>query len=472
MELGTADFYPREVSHDRASAEGKSQSGYTKAVDLWSLGCVTVVLLTGGGAFLDPRTGTYSERSAQACDMSLLRDSTDWQRVRSRPRSFVEQLLVLKEDERLTAPEALHHEWFSNEAHKTNFEDLYQRAIRHWRPSPPRRDIVEFHDASLVRSFMYPRRVGFEYVRGGSSDVPVDAHYQPAPKNLWSTFWPKRNKSRLLPEKLRGATGRWPSQTRDKDTLEGDEDDGREDEDQATLHKARRRDSLRLNQTGSRSPAGRHQRSSSEPPRLTSLLRVSKLGSNIGKTRASPGEPLPAMMPLQGASSKASRRSPVFIRKSSPLREPNFFKESNTTTDRSRPLSKKSDPLSASIQHTEMAKTSPDTTSEAETPVQTDRLRRWLSSPVQYPDTLKLPTKRRRGSVFDIEEDGEDDAETSPCQREAKKPVKKAKFVHEGDEVHEDSEKDGADEVTFPHRPAGLSVSEDLSAARGLYLPR
>ena len=319
-------------------AEGKSRSGYTKSVDLWSLGCVTVVLLTGGGAFLDAGTGMYSEGSAQACDMSVLRDSTDWQRVRSRPKSFVEQLLVFKENERMTAPEALHHEWFANEAHKTNFEDLYQRAIKHWRPSPPRRDIVEFHDASLVRSFMYPRRAGFEYVRGGSSDVPVDAHCQPAPKNMWSTFWPKRTRSRLPPEKARGATDRWSSQIRDKDTSGDDEDDCEEDNDQAILHKARRRESLRLNQTGSSSPAGRHQRSSSEPPRLTSLLRASKPGSNVGKTRVSPGSLLAGD---DAATECIQHGQPAF----------SYLHQKVVTPERTKFIQKKAMPLRTRVDH-------------------------------------------------------------------------------------------------------------------------
>ena len=106
-----------------------------------------------------------------------------------------------------------------------------------------------------------------------------------------------------------------------------------------------------------------------------------------------------------------------------------------------------------------MTKTAPDTTSEAETPVQTDRLRRWLSSPVQYPDTLKLPTKRRRGSVFDIEEDDEGDEENgeeiSPCRRSTTNPVKKAKVVHEETVLfNKESEMDAADdEITLAHRP-------------------
>ena len=118
------------MSHEQTSKV--KEIGYTKAVDLWSLGCVTVVLLTGGYPFFEAGSGEYSERLASDCNLDVLEKSQSWRDVGARPKAFVKGLLVLDERQRMTAKESLTHEWFTNDAHRTDFEELYRRAIRHW----------------------------------------------------------------------------------------------------------------------------------------------------------------------------------------------------------------------------------------------------------------------------------------------------------------------------------------------------
>ncbi|ETI23516.1 hypothetical protein G647_05318 [Cladophialophora carrionii CBS 160.54] len=150
--IGTHEYAAPEILGYLKSSVEPERPGYTRSVDMWAVGCVTVVLLTGGLAFCDPSTNKYSERLAGDCNLNFLRDSKEWQSVRQRPKEFVERLLVLEEEARLTADGALQHPWFYNEVHKNDFEDLYQRTIKHWCPRIPRSNIVEFQDSGSIRN--------------------------------------------------------------------------------------------------------------------------------------------------------------------------------------------------------------------------------------------------------------------------------------------------------------------------------
>ncbi|KIW71029.1 hypothetical protein PV04_03247 [Phialophora macrospora] len=199
--IGTHEYAAPEVlGYLKASVEPE-RSGYTRSVDMWAVGCVTVVLLTGGLAFCDSNTNTYSEKLVRNCHLDFLRNSKEWQAVRQRPKEFVEKLLVLEEAARLTAEEALRHSWFYNEVHKHDFEDLYQRTIKHWRPAIPRSNIVEFHDSGSIRAlkcskaFLKPPRKSKRRVRS-----PIEPPYKPFPRQMHQSLWPSRSPSRRLSE--------------------------------------------------------------------------------------------------------------------------------------------------------------------------------------------------------------------------------------------------------------------------------
>ncbi|OJJ48268.1 hypothetical protein ASPZODRAFT_92708 [Penicilliopsis zonata CBS 506.65] len=119
-----------------------SKSGYTKAVDLWSVGCIAAVLLTGGSPFRDPSTYEYSVERARRCDLELL--EMDLRRVHAGKRAtdFIRRLLVLDEMERMDVKQAVQHNWFTNAAHRQGFEELYRRAIQNWEPRQRRAPMV------------------------------------------------------------------------------------------------------------------------------------------------------------------------------------------------------------------------------------------------------------------------------------------------------------------------------------------
>lgn len=101
--------------------------GYTKAVDMWSLGCVTAVLLMGDTPFENELKSTTSDLVNLDLDMRSLN-------ISSRPRDFVRRLLVQDETKRMDVKRALRHDWFTNPAQAKWFEEMYDRSIQGWKP--------------------------------------------------------------------------------------------------------------------------------------------------------------------------------------------------------------------------------------------------------------------------------------------------------------------------------------------------
>ncbi|KAF2004398.1 kinase-like protein [Amniculicola lignicola CBS 123094] len=138
--VGTLDYAAPEI-HQRNYAIPADQ-GYSKSVDMWSVGTITTALI-GDSLFVDVSDPRYDQNPASvilelaaSCNLHALDDGSHavWSRVGHRPKDFIKQLLVLQEDRRMTASEALAHPWFSNKHHVDEFNALYKRAIQDWRP--------------------------------------------------------------------------------------------------------------------------------------------------------------------------------------------------------------------------------------------------------------------------------------------------------------------------------------------------
>ncbi|KIX09946.1 uncharacterized protein Z518_01027 [Rhinocladiella mackenziei CBS 650.93] len=208
--VGTHEYAAPEMLKRARGPLHPEKSGYTRAVDMWALGCVSVILLTGGLAFCDPVTNMYSEILARDCNLEFLRKSKDWQLVRKRPKEFVEKLLVLDEGARMTAEEALEHSWFSNETHKDDFEDLYRRTIKHWHPRTPKSQMIDFRDSGYIKSLAC--LVGLQdsgrknYMTGLTA---IEPPYKPFPRNMHLTFRPKRDPKEKLSNDVLTAMENW-----------------------------------------------------------------------------------------------------------------------------------------------------------------------------------------------------------------------------------------------------------------------
>jgi protein-serine/threonine kinase len=144
----------------------QSDRGYTKAADLWSLGCLTAVVLTGEPLF-DNAPKSCKMNSHRTRAIEKLKWKMNRRQVGQRAQDFVFQLLQHDASKRMDVKQALQHEWFTNPAHKSEFDALYERSIRDWKP----------------RSTTEPRIVGLEsYVKA----CPSQSNQNPSASDLES----------------------------------------------------------------------------------------------------------------------------------------------------------------------------------------------------------------------------------------------------------------------------------------------
>lgn len=141
-------------------------------------------------------------------------------------------LLSLDERDRPSTKDALKHEWFTNSAHKTDFEEVYQRAVKHWRPRIPKLPVIELLDAEGLKDMSFLQETNPSNPRGRRrGPTPIDPPYKPFPRRLTSAFFPKRRTSpfsNMMTEDIKSAIrSNWTFEKSFKDVLDAssEEDD-------------------------------------------------------------------------------------------------------------------------------------------------------------------------------------------------------------------------------------------------------
>ncbi|KAK3074425.1 hypothetical protein LTR53_003156 [Teratosphaeriaceae sp. CCFEE 6253] len=147
--IGTIGYTAPEVSKQLRRHRQMVQ-GYSKAIDVWSVGCVAGILLTAQPMPFETPTAANAQArgSARPWDLTFMDTSEFWRAVEATAKSFIRGCLDVDEDARLTADQALNHEWFTNKHYATDLEAAYQRSIQDWRPRATEGNLVEFIDTS------------------------------------------------------------------------------------------------------------------------------------------------------------------------------------------------------------------------------------------------------------------------------------------------------------------------------------
>jgi serine/threonine protein kinase len=146
--VGTLDFAAPEIH--KANRYIPAEDGYSKSIDMWSIGSITATILTGEMLFTHRDDSDYHADAQAAiigraalCDLSVLDEEYHprWSKMNDTTKDFIRGLLVLAEDARMTAPEALSHSWFSS--FHVDSEEAYRRLVADWEPRTNQEQLVE-----------------------------------------------------------------------------------------------------------------------------------------------------------------------------------------------------------------------------------------------------------------------------------------------------------------------------------------
>ena len=151
--VGTVGYTAPEV-FNQINRELRDK-GYSKAIDIWSIGCLTATVLTNDLIFAEEATESLRELadpdaggSSQRWNLNVMDGGGAWLSIGRKAKSFIRGCLVLDESERLTAKQALLQPWLTNRHYAEDLEAAYQRAIQDWSPRAYDGDLVEIIDTS------------------------------------------------------------------------------------------------------------------------------------------------------------------------------------------------------------------------------------------------------------------------------------------------------------------------------------
>lgn len=179
------------------------QEGYSKAIDIWSIGCITATLLTNDLIFpyyddMHGRANTAlsTSQAENSWDINIVDHGERWSTIGRKAKAFVRGCLVLDESQRLTAKQALLDRWFTNKHYSAEMEAVYERAIQDWKPQTKSGNIVQFIDTTDV----VPASSRPDHVERLAEEVK-SRHFQnlPPPMPMMSAF--ALPNSRLAPQK-------------------------------------------------------------------------------------------------------------------------------------------------------------------------------------------------------------------------------------------------------------------------------
>ncbi|XP_041454022.1 serine/threonine-protein kinase H1-like [Lytechinus variegatus] len=102
---------------------------YTQSVDLWAIGVVAYILLSGRMPFDDDnRTRLY--RKILRAKYSFTGDP--WKDVSPAGKDFIDKLLVINPSERMTASQAMKHPWIVTMAAQSSLKNLQRSISQNW----------------------------------------------------------------------------------------------------------------------------------------------------------------------------------------------------------------------------------------------------------------------------------------------------------------------------------------------------
>ena len=106
------------LSHSYVSPEVLQGKPYDESVDMWSIGVILYVVLVGYPPFLEENQEKQSQKIMTA-NYQFYDD--DWRNISQEAQDLIRRLLVIDPGDRLSASQALEHNWIKGETSSTYF---------------------------------------------------------------------------------------------------------------------------------------------------------------------------------------------------------------------------------------------------------------------------------------------------------------------------------------------------------------
>lgn len=133
------DILQRDLSNISTLAPEvvNAMGAYDHAVDIWSIGVITYILLCGYPPFYDPgeqQSKLFEQITAGKYEFP----AQDWDGISTEAKDFIQKILVTDPQRRMTSKECLQHKWLVNNAQKNV-------------PAVPLRRLASFRD--MLKSY-------------------------------------------------------------------------------------------------------------------------------------------------------------------------------------------------------------------------------------------------------------------------------------------------------------------------------
>lgn len=185
--------------HQQLRRDVQKKLGYSKAVDVWSVGCLAGTLFTNSFLFskdeVEGEDGHVpSALNSQECkakyDLGFLDTRPEWNHVSRKAKDFIRNCVMLDESKRLTAKQALLHRWLTHHQYAADLQAAHGRAIADWKPRRDAQDLIEYLDQQSARTEITKDRFDAQlhtdtksrYFPTGLPPVPQFRSFEPLPQ--------------------------------------------------------------------------------------------------------------------------------------------------------------------------------------------------------------------------------------------------------------------------------------------------
>lgn len=188
-------------------SDKQPKRGYTKEVDLWSIGIITAILLNGVSLYPDPAPGSataedlksdaaYCKQRYNIMCEDLNQDMPEidgWTHVGTFGKDFVRCLFQKRPEDRMSASDALNHPWLlGNRTYGKQLKQVNQKTIGQWRPGLAREGVVQEMELSTMA--MLARRANpFSPVPSLKPCYCADGNTEPQKRQRNDTWSQKEN---------------------------------------------------------------------------------------------------------------------------------------------------------------------------------------------------------------------------------------------------------------------------------------